>query len=86
MPAGQMQHGDMKMHHGMGGMKGMHASGDADKDFAMNMKMHHEMGVEMSKLQMQNGKSPEMKKMAKRIMAAQNREIAQFDRWLAKQK
>lgn len=88
MAAGQMQHGGMSgdMKGMQGGMPNMHASGDTDKDFAMNMKMHHQKAVEMSKMQLENGKSPEMKKMAKQIIAAQNKEIARFDQWLAKHK
>jgi hypothetical protein len=30
--------------------------------------------------------SPEMKSMARQIIAAQKKEIAQFDQWLARQK
>ncbi len=33
-----------------------------------------------------NGKSREMKSMAKQIIVAQKKEIAQFGKWLAKQK
>jgi len=33
-----------------------------------------------------DGKSPEMKKMATQIISAQKREIAMFDKWLAKAK
>jgi uncharacterized protein (DUF305 family) len=73
----------------MAGMEGMHKmtmTGDTDKDFAMMMRMHHQQGVEMAQMQITHGKSPAMKKMAKQIIAAQNKEIAQFDRWLAIQK
>ena len=51
MPMGQMQKGatgshDMKasMMMGMDGMQKMTMSGDTDKDFAMMMKMHHQIG------------------------------------------
>ena len=79
---------DMKksMMTGMESMQKMPMTGDTDKDFAMMMKMHHQQGVEMAKMQIDHGKSPVMKKMAKQIIAAQNKEIAQFDQWLAKQK
>ena len=79
---------DMKqsMMTGMDGMQKMQMSGNVDKDFAMMMKMHHQQAVEMSKMQLAHGQSAEMKAMASRIIAAQNKEIAQFDRWLAKQK
>ena len=93
MPMGQMQKGaagpnDMKasMMMGMDGMQKMPMSGDTDKDFAMMMKMHHQQALNMAEMELANGKSPEMKTMAKQIIVAQKKEIAQFDKWLAKQK
>ena len=71
---------------GMDGMQKMAMTGDTDKDFAMMMKMHHQQGVEMAQMEIDHGKSPAMKKMAKKIISAQNKEIRQFDQWLAKQK
>ena len=76
----------MSMMAGMESMHKMPMSGDNDKDFAMMMKLHHQQGVEMAQMQIAHGKSAAMKKMAKRIVAAQNKEIQQFDRWLATQK
>jgi len=93
MPMGQMQKGmagaqDMKasMMMGMDGMQKMPMSGDTDKDFAMMMKMHHQQALNMAEMELASGKSPEMKAMAKQIIVAQKKEIAQFDKWLAKQK
>ena len=93
MPMGQMHKGaagsqDMKaaMMMGMDGMQKMSMSGDIDKDFAMMMKLHHQQALNMAEMQLAHGKSPEMKKMAKQIIVAQKKEIAQFDKWLAKQK
>ena len=92
MPMGQMHQGaagshDMKASTmmGMDGMQKMPMSGDTDKDFAMMMKMHHQQALHMAEMELANGKSPEMKTMAKRIIVAQKKEIAQFDRWLARQ-
>ena len=79
---------DMKqsMMSGMDGMQKMQMSGDTDKDFATMMKMHHQQAVEMAQMELAHGKSPEMKVMSRKIIAAQKKEIAEFDRWLAKQK
>lgn len=92
MSQGAMQHAspgseDMKqsMMNGMEGMNKMPMTGDTDKDFAMMMKMHHQQGVKMAQMELSHGKSPAMKAMAKKIIAAQNKEITQFDQWLAKQ-
>ena len=93
MPVGQVQTGaagsaDMKasMMKGMDGMQKMPLSGDTDKDFAMMMKLHHQQALNMAEMELAHGKSPEMKSMAKQIVVAQKREIAQFDKWLAKHK
>ena len=93
MPTSGMQpgaggSGDMKqsMMSGMDGMQKMKMSGDTDKDFAMMMKIHHQGAVDMAEMELAHGKSPVMKAMAKKILAAQKKEIAEFDRWLATKK
>ncbi|MDH4394355.1 MAG: DUF305 domain-containing protein [Limnobacter sp.] len=86
---GAKEQQDMKnsmMTNHMDKMNQMTMSGDVDKDFASMMKMHHQHGVEMAQMHLKNGKSPEMKKMAKQIIASQNKEISQIDAWLSKQK
>ena len=93
MPHGAMSKGaegahDMQgaMMMGMEDMQKKKMSGDVDKDFAMMMKMHHQQALTMAEMQLAHGKSPVMKSMAKQIIAAQKKEIAQFDAWLAAQK
>ena len=81
--AGDMKHSMMA---GMEKMDKMTMSGNTDKDFAMMMKIHHQGALDMAEMELARGKSPEMKAMAKRIIAAQKKEIAEFDKWLAKQK
>lgn len=71
---------------GMEGMQSMPSTGDTDKDFATMMKMHHQQALDMANMELEHGKSPELKKMARKIIAGQQKEIIQFDRWLAKQK
>ena len=67
-------------------MKSMPMSGDVDYDFAMMMRIHHQGALDMAKSELDNGKNPEMRAMAKKIIAAQKKEIAQFDKWIAKHK
>ena len=74
------------MKSGMDNMQQMQMSGDTDKDFAMMMKMHHQQALDMAETQLAHGKSRELKAMASKIISGQKKEIAQFDRWLAKQK
>lgn len=66
-------------------MKDMHSmqmTGDVDKDFAMMMKHHHQSGVEMAQIQVREGKDPELKKQAQKIIDGQTKEMAELDRWM----
>ena len=65
-------------------MMGMKSSGNLDTDFAMMMRIHHQSAVVMAEAQLQNGKDPQMRTMAKNIIRDQKKEIAVFDKFLAK--
>ena len=67
-----------------GKMTSMPMSGNPDIDFAMMMRIHHQGAIDMANAELSTGKDPEMKKMAQAIAAAQKKEIAQFDTYLAK--
>ena len=71
------------MHQKMGTMK---MSGNADYDFAMVMRMHHQGALEMAQAELDKGKDPAMRNTAKRIITSQKKEIMQFDRWLEQHK
>jgi len=58
-------------------------TGDVDFDYAANMRMHHQIAVEMSQAQVRNGKNKVLRIMAMRIVAKHNDEIAKLDRWMA---
>lgn len=81
-------HGSEQMHQtmmsGMQSMQSMKMSGDTDKDFAMMMKMHHQQALDMARVEIQHGKSPELKAMAQKIIKDQTKEIAKLDAWLQK--
>ncbi len=64
----------------------MKPMGDADKDFAMMMLPHHRGAVDMAKVELQYGKDPTLLEMAKGIVAAQEKEIAELEAWHAKHK
>ena len=83
MPSGGM---DMKamMKDMSGKMTSMPMSGDPDVDFAMMMRIHHQGAIDMANAELSGGKDPQMKKMAKAIITAQKKEIAQFDAFLSK--
>jgi uncharacterized protein (DUF305 family) len=50
--------------------------------FAQGMIPHHQQAIDMSNMAMKNGASPEVKKLAKEIVAAQGKEISQLKYWL----
>lgn len=64
-------------------MMSMQATGKPDVDFAMMMREHHMGAVQMAQWQLEHGKDQKMKDMARRIIADQKKEIAQFDQFLA---
>lgn len=79
MHAEQMDHSKMN---GMKHVEGMSMTGDVDYDFAANMRMHHQMAVDMSEAELKNGKNPQMRLIANEIIVAQKKEIAIFDQWM----
>ena len=65
-------------------MMAMKSSGNVDVDFAMMMRVHHQSAITMAEAELQNGKDPQMRAMAKDIIRAQKKEIAAFDKFLAR--
>jgi uncharacterized protein (DUF305 family) len=69
-----------KMHGGMN----IPFSGNADIDFVKGMVPHHQGAVDMAKIVLEHGRDPALKKLARDIIKAQDKEIAFMNRWLAK--
>lgn len=70
----------------MKNMESMKMTGDADRDFAMMMKVHHQGAIDMAQMELKSGKDAKMRAMAKRIIDAQQKEIKEFDQWLGSRK
>jgi uncharacterized protein (DUF305 family) len=67
----------------MAGMSSAPYTGNADRDFVAHMIPHHEGAVEMAKVELKYGKDAQLRKLAKDIIASQDKEIAFMKRWLA---
>ena len=59
-------------------------TGDADRDFTAMMIPHHQGAIDMARYELANGKDPALRKLARDIIAAQDREIAAMKAWQAK--
>ena len=59
-------------------------TGDADRDFVAGMIPHHQGAVDMAQVELQYGKDPTLKKLARDIIASQRKEIAFMRQWQAK--
>jgi len=67
-------------------MQGMIPTNDPSMDFVMMMKPHHQAAVDMAQAYLKAGKDPELLKMAKDIVASQEKEIKKMNEWEAKHK
>ncbi len=59
-------------------------TGDVDRDFVSMMLPHHQGAIDMAKFELAHGKDPAMLKLARAIVVAQDKEIAEMKTWQAK--
>jgi len=57
-------------------------TGKTDRDFVEHMLPHHEGAVAMAKIELQYGKDPALRRMARDIIRSQNQEIGFMHQWL----
>ncbi len=58
--------------------------GVTDVDFVRGMIPHHQGAIDMAKVELKHGKDPAIRAMAEKIIADQEKEIAQMQDWLKK--
>jgi len=78
-PDGQMQAAMDRMN---GQMKSMRMSGEVDRDFMLMMIPHHQSAIDMAKIELQYGRKPVLKALARDIISSQSKEISQMRNWL----
>jgi uncharacterized protein (DUF305 family) len=71
----------MSMHDGM--MDASKLNGNADHDFLRMMIPHHQGALDMAESYLKFGKDEKVRKLAREIVVAQKKEIAQMEKWLA---
>lgn len=65
-------------------MVGVPMTGNPDRDFAAMMVPHHQGALDMSRVYLQEGKDPEMRRMAEKIIQDQEKDIRELREWMAK--
>jgi uncharacterized protein (DUF305 family) len=58
-------------------------TGKPDRDFVLMMIPHHQGAIEMAKVELEHGADPAIRALAEAIIAAQEKEIADMQAWLA---
>ncbi len=96
MGDGKMMHGSMAGHSGGMGMQDMmddmsqnlqgKTGAEFDKVFLTDMIVHHKGAVVMAELALKNAESQNVKDLSRAIIDAQNKEIADMEKWLSEMK
>ena len=68
----------------MEAMDGMASSGDADADFLLMMIPHHQSAIDMARVELEHGDDPATQEMARKIIDAQEHEIAEMRAMLSR--
>ncbi|ADB42850.1 MULTISPECIES: DUF305 domain-containing protein [unclassified Spirosoma] len=74
------------MQSGMNQMMSMKMTGDPDHDFAMMLKMHHQSAVDMSEMEIRQGKNAQVKALAGKIKTANQAEIKELTQFISSHK
>lgn len=61
---------------------GMKPSADLDRDFAMMLRHQHKISVRLAEHEMQHGKDPALRELARKVAETQKKEMQELDAWL----
>ena len=56
-------------------------TGDPDHDFVAMMIPHHQGAISMAQVELRYGRDPALRRLAKAVVAAQQKEIAEMRNW-----
>ncbi len=59
-------------------------TGNPDQDFVSMMTPHHQGAIDMARIYLRDARDPEIRRMAQKIIADQEREIREFKAWQAR--
>ena len=76
---GQLSQSMEKMH---AGMRSIQPSGSDDADFVGLMLAHHQAAIDMARVELAQGKDPQMRRLAQEIITDQQSEIDLMQLWL----
>ena len=76
---GQLSQNMEKMH---AVMRSIQPSGSADADFVGLMLPHHQAAIDMARVELTQGKDPQMRRLAQEIIVDQQSEIDLMHLWL----
>ena len=65
-------------------MIGVPMTGNPDRDFAAMMVPHHQGALDMARAYLQEGKDPEMRRMAEKTIQDQEKDIRELREWMVK--
>lgn len=65
-------------------MTGAPMTGNPDRDFASMLMPHHQGAFDMSRAYLQEGKDPELRRMAEKAIQDQEKEVRELREWMAK--
>lgn len=63
------------------GMNAAKPTGNADQDFVAMMIPHHQGAIDMAEAELKYGKDPTLRRLARNIISAQQKEIKQMRGW-----